>query len=296
MIPSRSIAEGPRVSLRLREWERARSTPPARCREDRHRANGFEDFPRAVFAQTECAVRRGAGAQDVDLPFVHIDLHHRACTALMKTYLSGAGPVTVSVFRRVLELNHRGLLDRCRADAARGRGGRGRSRSPIGGSTDSRSRWRGECERGGRRKVRCVVVSTAGECAAPRGGQLRSHGERLSSVRLGRMPQGAVRATSRRAFLCELASPKGFRSAHRLPTWIAFDLTPPAAPTPPRAAHSSRSPAIGCVMSGSASFARRCTCARPIPAQVASPGTYATATDALRRGQARGLNRLRGGQ
>ena len=61
----------------------------------------FEDFERelhAVFAQTECAVTEEALArQDVDLPFVHIDgeVHHRACRC-EKTYLSGAGPVTVT--------------------------------------------------------------------------------------------------------------------------------------------------------------------------------------------------------
>ena len=61
---------------------------------------GFEDFERqlhALFARTECAVTEDALArQDVDLPFVLIDgeEHRRACRC-EKTYLTGAGAVTV---------------------------------------------------------------------------------------------------------------------------------------------------------------------------------------------------------
>ena len=64
-------------------------------------AGGFEDFERelhALFAQTECAVTEQALARhDVDLPFVFIDgeMHRRACRCA-QTYLTGAGPVSVT--------------------------------------------------------------------------------------------------------------------------------------------------------------------------------------------------------
>ena len=64
-------------------------------------ACGFEDFERelhAVFAQTECAVTEEALARhDVDLPFVFIDgeVHRRACRCA-QTYLTAAGPVSVT--------------------------------------------------------------------------------------------------------------------------------------------------------------------------------------------------------
>ena len=64
-------------------------------------ACGFEDFERelhALFAQTECAVTEQALARhDVDLPFVFIDgeMHRRACRCA-QTYLTGAGPVSVT--------------------------------------------------------------------------------------------------------------------------------------------------------------------------------------------------------
>ena len=61
----------------------------------------FEDFERqlhALFAQTECAVTEEALARhDVDLPFVFIDgeVHRRACRCA-QTYLTAAGPVSVT--------------------------------------------------------------------------------------------------------------------------------------------------------------------------------------------------------
>ena len=64
-------------------------------------ADGFEDFERqlhALFAQTECAVTEEALARhDVDLPFVFIDgeVHRRACRCA-QTYLTAAGPVSVT--------------------------------------------------------------------------------------------------------------------------------------------------------------------------------------------------------
>ena len=64
-------------------------------------AGGFEDFERelhALFAQTECAVTEEALARhDVDLPFVFIDgeMHRRACRCA-QTYLTAAGPATVT--------------------------------------------------------------------------------------------------------------------------------------------------------------------------------------------------------
>ena len=64
-------------------------------------AGGFEDFERelyALFAQTECAVTEEALAHhDVDLPFVFVDgqMHRRACRCA-QTYLTAAGPVSVS--------------------------------------------------------------------------------------------------------------------------------------------------------------------------------------------------------
>ena len=62
---------------------------------------GFEDFERelhALFAHTECAVTEEALAHhDVDLPFVFIDgeMHRRACRCA-QTYLTAAGPVSVT--------------------------------------------------------------------------------------------------------------------------------------------------------------------------------------------------------
>ena len=64
-------------------------------------AGGFEAFERelhALFAQTECAVTEEALARhDVDLPVVFIDgeMHRRACRCA-QTYLSAAGPVSVT--------------------------------------------------------------------------------------------------------------------------------------------------------------------------------------------------------
>ena len=64
-------------------------------------AGGFEDFERelhTLFAQTECAVTEEALARhDVDLPFVFIDgrMHRRACRCT-QTYLTAAGPVSVT--------------------------------------------------------------------------------------------------------------------------------------------------------------------------------------------------------
>ena len=64
-------------------------------------SGGFEDFERelhALFAHTECAVTEQALARyDVDLPFVFIDgeVHRRACRCT-QTYLTGAGPVSVT--------------------------------------------------------------------------------------------------------------------------------------------------------------------------------------------------------
>ena len=64
-------------------------------------AGGFEDFERelhALFAHTECAVTEEALARhDVDLAFVFIDgeMHRRACRCT-QTYLTGAGPVSVT--------------------------------------------------------------------------------------------------------------------------------------------------------------------------------------------------------
>ena len=64
-------------------------------------AGGFEDFERelhALFAHTECAVTEEALARhDVDLPFVFIDgeMHRRACRCA-QTYLTAAGPVSVT--------------------------------------------------------------------------------------------------------------------------------------------------------------------------------------------------------
>ena len=64
-------------------------------------AGGFEDFERelhALFAQTECAVTEEALARhDVDLPLVFIDgeMHRRACRCA-QTYLTAAGPVSVT--------------------------------------------------------------------------------------------------------------------------------------------------------------------------------------------------------
>ena len=61
----------------------------------------FEDFERelhALFAHTECAVTEEALARyDVDLPFVFIDgkMHRRACRCA-QTYLTAAGPVSVT--------------------------------------------------------------------------------------------------------------------------------------------------------------------------------------------------------
>ena len=62
---------------------------------------GFEDFERelhALLAQTECAITEEALARhDVDLPFVFIDgeMHRRACRCA-QTYLTAAGPVSVT--------------------------------------------------------------------------------------------------------------------------------------------------------------------------------------------------------
>ena len=64
-------------------------------------AGGFEDFERelhALFARTECAVTEEALARhDVDLPLVFIDgvMHRRACRCA-QTYLTAAGPVSVT--------------------------------------------------------------------------------------------------------------------------------------------------------------------------------------------------------
>ena len=64
-------------------------------------AGGFEDFERelrALFAETECAVTEEALARhDVDLPFVFIDgeMHRRACRC-SQTYITGAGPASVT--------------------------------------------------------------------------------------------------------------------------------------------------------------------------------------------------------
>ena len=64
-------------------------------------AGGFEDFERelrALFAHTQCAVTEEALARhDVDLPFVFIDgeRHRRACRCA-QTYLTAAGPVSVT--------------------------------------------------------------------------------------------------------------------------------------------------------------------------------------------------------
>ena len=64
-------------------------------------AGGFEDSERdlhALFAQTECAVTEEALARhDVDLAFVFIDgeMHRRACRCA-QTYLTAAGPVSVT--------------------------------------------------------------------------------------------------------------------------------------------------------------------------------------------------------
>ena len=77
-----------RVSALLKKYE-----SPNDCR--------FEEFERelhSVFAQTECAVTEQALARhDVDLPFVFIDgeMHRRACRCA-QTYLTGAGPVSVT--------------------------------------------------------------------------------------------------------------------------------------------------------------------------------------------------------
>ena len=62
---------------------------------------GFEDFERelhALLAQTECAITEEALARhDVDLPFIFIDgeMHRRACRCA-QTYLTAAGPVSVT--------------------------------------------------------------------------------------------------------------------------------------------------------------------------------------------------------
>ena len=63
-------------------------------------SGGFEDFERelhALFAQTECAVTEQALARyDVDLPvFIDGEVHRRACRCT-QTYLTGAGPVSVT--------------------------------------------------------------------------------------------------------------------------------------------------------------------------------------------------------
>ena len=61
----------------------------------------FEEFERelhSLFAQTECAVTEEALARhDVDLPYVFIDgdEYRRACRCA-QTYLTGAGPVSVT--------------------------------------------------------------------------------------------------------------------------------------------------------------------------------------------------------
>ena len=68
---------------------------------DTSNAGGFEAFERelhALFAQTECAVTEEALARhDVDLPLVFIDgeIHRRACRCA-QTYLTAAGPVSVT--------------------------------------------------------------------------------------------------------------------------------------------------------------------------------------------------------
>ena len=77
-----------RVSALLKKYE-----SPNDCR--------FEEFERelhSVFAQTECAVTEEALARhDVDLPYVFIDGegYRRACRCA-QTYLTGAGPVSVT--------------------------------------------------------------------------------------------------------------------------------------------------------------------------------------------------------
>ena len=64
-------------------------------------AGGFEDFERelhTLFAHTECMVTEEALARhDVDLPVVFIDgeMHRRACRCA-QTYLTAAGPVSVT--------------------------------------------------------------------------------------------------------------------------------------------------------------------------------------------------------
>ena len=206
--------------------------------------SGFEDFERqlhALFAETECAVTEQALARyDVDLPFVFIDgeMHRRACRCA-QTYLTAAGPATVTRTlyrarrdeRAVAALERRvGIVEGYWTPLAARQGAMLVSHltprdaeqvlATLGHMQPSKSsldrlpkalsaRWEAQREtfetavRAASVEVpeaaRAVVVSLDGVMAPMRGGYREAgcatvslvdgEGERLHSVRMGRMPQ-----------------------------------------------------------------------------------------------------------
>ena len=204
----------------------------------------FEDLERqlhALFAQTECAVTEEALARhDVDLPFVFIDgkMHRRACRC-SQTYLTAAGPVSVTRTlyrarrgeRAVAALERRvGIVEGYWTPLAARQGAMLVSHltprdaeqvlATLGHMQPSKSsldrlpkalsaRWEAQREtfEATVRKAsvevpeaaRAVVVSLDGVMAPMRGGYREAgcatvslvdgEGERLHSVRMGRMPE-----------------------------------------------------------------------------------------------------------
>ena len=220
-----------RVSALLKKYDSA-----SECR--------FEAFERelhSLFAQTECAVTEEAlSRHDVDLPFVFIDgeMHRRACRCA-QTYLTAAGPVSVTRTlyrarrgeRAVAALERRvGIVEGYWTPLAARQGAMLVSHltprdaeevlATLGHMQPSKSsldrlpkalsaRWEAQREdfeatvREATVEVpeaaRAVVVSLDGVMAPMRGGYREAgcatvslvdgDGERLHSVRMGRMPQ-----------------------------------------------------------------------------------------------------------
>ena len=327
-------------------------------------ACGFEDFERelhALFAQTECAVTEQALARhDVDLAFVFIDgeMHRRACRCA-QTYLTGAGPVSVTRTlyrarrgeRAVAALERKvGIVEGYWTPLAARHGAMLVSHltprdaeevlATLGHMQPSKSsldrlpkalsaRWEAQREtfettvREATVEVpdaaRAVVVSLDGVMAPMRGGYREAgcatvslvdgDGERLHSVRMGRMPESnkatlntmvaaeveAVLAKRPDLTVVKLADgakdnwtfltralPEGGRAHRLLPrrrASLKTPSTPPTGPTPPRPWRSSRSIAICCAMSlmgSTASFGRWSICARSLRATSESHRCWAT--------------------